>query len=125
MDYPEFVKIYDLMKNISLRNKQDTQLILVTLTPIEEKKTSIEERDDAMIYLENAIKTVLRRSDIMVRFSSMQCLVFLMNLEDSELDSVVNRIMSHFYRSYDKKNMVITYEAADLGLEKEKTVRSD
>lgn len=116
MDYPEFVKIYDLMKNISIRNEQDTQLILVTLTPIEEKKTTIEERDGAMIYLENAIRTVLRKSDIMVRFSSMQCLVFLMNLTEKQLETVVNRIMSHFYRSYDKKNMVITYEVADLGI---------
>ena len=114
VDYPEFVRIYDFVKNMSVRNKQDVQLILITLEPFEGKKITVAERDEAMYHLENAVSGVLRKVDIMMRFSSTQCLVFLTNLSEENIELVTNRIMNNFYRSCDKRNVVLKYDVADL-----------
>ena len=114
VDYPEFVKIYDFVKSMSDRNHQAVQLILLTLAPIDEKNTAIAERDAAMNFLESAINTSLRKVDIMMRFSSTQCIIFLINLNNEQIHIIVNRIMNNFYKSYDKKDMVLNYEVADL-----------
>lgn len=114
VDYPEFVKIYEFVKSMSDRNNQSVQLILLTLSPIDEKNTAVEERDTAMGYLESSINTSLRKVDIMMRFSSTQCIIFLINLNEEQIHIVVNRIMNQFYKSYDKKDMVLNYDVADL-----------
>lgn len=117
VDYPEFVKIYDFIRSVGLRNHHDVQVILLTLCANDEKNTSIEERDLAMHYLEKAIDTSLRKVDIMMRFSSTQCIIFLMNLSNEQIQIVTNRIMNMFYKIYDKKNMILSYDVADLNTE--------
>ena len=114
VDYPEFVKLYDFIKKLTVRNKQDIQLILLTLEPLEGKKISVVERDEAMYHLENAINSALRNVDIMMRFSSTQCLVFLTNLSEENIELITNRIMNSFYRSCDKRNTILKYDVADL-----------
>ncbi len=114
VDYPEFVKLYDFVKNMTIRNKQDIQLILITLEPLEGRKITVAERDEAMYHLENAIGTTLRNVDIMMRFSSTQCLVFLTNLSEENIQRIINRIRSCYYKSYDRRNMLMKYDVADL-----------
>ena len=121
VDYPEFVKIYELIKKMTVRNKQDVQMILLTLKPLDGKKISVAERDEAMYHLENAINSALRNIDIMMRLSSTQCLVFLMNLSEENIELVTNRIMNSFYKSCDKRNTILTYDVADLKLNQKET----
>ena len=121
VDYPEFIKIYDFIRNVGLRNHHDVQVILLTLCANDEKNTTVEERDKAMHYLEKAIDTSLRKVDIMMRFSSTQCIIFLMNLSDEQIQIVTNRIMNMFYKIYDNKNMLLSYDVADLNASSENT----
>lgn len=114
VDYPEFVKIYEFVKSMSDRNNQTVQLILLTLAPVNEKATAMADWDIAMSYLESSINTSLRKIDIMMRFSSTQCIIFLINLNEDQIHIVMNRIMNNFYKSYDKKDMTLNYEVADL-----------
>lgn len=74
-----------------------------------------------MHYLEKAIDTSLRKVDIMMRFSSTQCIIFLMNLSDEQIQIVTNRIMNMFYKIYDNKNMLLSYDVADLNASSENT----
>lgn len=119
VDYPEFIKIYEFIRNVGLRNHHDVQVILLTLCANDEKNTTVEERDRAMHYLEKAIDTSLRKVDIMMRFSSTQCIIFLMNLSDEQIQIVTNRIMNMFYKIYDNKNMLLSYDVADLNASSE------
>lgn len=74
----------------------------------------MEERDEAMGYMEKAVNAALRKADIMMRFSSTQFLILFMNLAKEQIPAVTNRIMNNFYRSYDKKTMALTYDVAEL-----------
>ncbi|MDE7210197.1 MAG: diguanylate cyclase [Lachnospiraceae bacterium] len=114
LDYPELNRIYDFVRKVSVRSRQDIQLILITLKPLNEKTTTVEERDEAMGYMEKAVNAALRKADIMMRFSSTQYLIFFMNLGREQIPTVTNRIMNNFYRSYDKKTMSLTYDVAEL-----------
>lgn len=113
-DYPELARIYDFVKHISGQSRQDMQLILMTLKPIDEKATTVEERDEAMQYMEKAIRAALREADIMLRFSSTQCVILRMDFDKEQIPLVTNRIMNNFYRTYDKKTMVLSYDVAEL-----------
>ena len=114
LDYPELNRIYDFVRKVSVRSRQDIQLILITLKPLNEKTTTVEERDEAMGYMEKAVNAALRKADIMMRFSSTQYLIIFMNLGREQIPTVTNRIMNNFYRSYDKKTMSLTYDVAEL-----------
>ena len=112
--FPEFKNLIDFTKNLGKRNNQDVTLILLTLSPVNEKNTTIAERDEAMQFLENAINGVLRKTDIMTRFSSTQCVILLMGVSMEHLNEISNRIMNNFYKIYDRKNMVVSYDAAQI-----------
>lgn len=114
LDYPELSRIYEFARRESVRSGQKIQLILITLKPLNEKATTVEERDEAMGYMEKAVGAALRKADIMMRFSSTQFLVFFMNLEKEQIPTMTNRIMNNFYRSYDKKTMSLTYDVAEI-----------
>lgn len=119
VDYPEFIKIYEFVKSICERNHQNTQLILMTLQPVDEKLVTLQERDEAMKCMEQAIHRALRKVDISMRFSSTQQLIFLMNLDKEQIEQVTSRVMSNFYKSCDKRTMTLTYDVAELKAKQE------
>ena len=111
---PEFKSLIDFTQNLGKRNVQDVTLILLTLFPVSEKNTTVAERDEAMQFLENAINGVLIKTDIMTRFSSTQCLILLIGVSMEHLNEISTRIMNNFYKIYDRKNMVVSYDAAQI-----------
>ena len=67
-----------------------------------------------MNILEKSIVGCIRNVDAMTKYSNVQRVVLLMNLNEDQTRQVINRIMADFYRTYDKKNVEIHYDAADL-----------
>lgn len=114
MDSPEFRKIYDLVKGVYEENRREMQLVLITVTPALGKKPAVADRDEAMEYLQNAIDVTMNKSAITFRFSSVQCMMIITEPEREDAGSAVDRILNSFYKSYDKKNMSLTTEAASL-----------
>lgn len=114
LDYPEFEKIYEFIRNIGKRNAQTIQLILFTIKPVNERSFAIEDRANVMQYVENAIISTVRTVDVTTRYSSTQQLVIFMNLEDDSIHLVIDRILKEFYRMYDRKDIILTYDVADL-----------
>ncbi len=114
IDYPEFKKVYCFIRNMCIRNGHQLQLLLMTITPIKAKSPTVADRDEAMCFLESAINTVLRKVDAMLRFSSTQYIIILNNTGRENITLIADRIMNTFYRQYDKKNMALSYDAADL-----------
>ncbi|MFQ9933715.1 MAG: HD domain-containing phosphohydrolase [Lachnospiraceae bacterium] len=122
LDYREFEKIYEFVRNVGKRNAQTIQLILFTIKPENGRNFTVGDRINAMQYLENAIINTVRRVDVTTRYSSTQQFVMFMNLNDDFIQNVVDRITKEFYRMYDKKNIVLTYDIANLaGPEQEQT----
>ncbi|MCM1165391.1 MAG: HD domain-containing protein [Lachnospiraceae bacterium] len=114
MDSPEFERIYELVKGIYEKNKQEMQLVLITVTPAVGKSLAVADRDEAMEYLQSAIDVTVSSSMITFRFSSVQCMVIVTEPRTESAELVTERILNSFYKSYDKKNMALTTEAASL-----------
>lgn len=111
--YPEFAKIYDFVKKVADRNNQQIQILMFTVVPVNEEM-SVEDRDKVMEYLEQAIISSVRGVDITTRYSSTQRIVLFMNLSEEQISIVTDRIMQEFYRMYDKKDVKVYYDVADL-----------
>ncbi|MDE6727433.1 MAG: hypothetical protein K2J80_05785, partial [Oscillospiraceae bacterium] len=112
--YPELAKIFDFIKSIYEKKHSEMQFVLITVTPAPGVSPAVSDRDEAMEYLRNAIDVTKNESLITFRFSSVQCVVIITEPEKENADSVTDRILNSFYKSYDKKNMVLTTEAASL-----------
>lgn len=109
-DSPEFIKIFDLVKNVYEETEQEVQLALLTVTPAAGKSPSISDRDEAMQYLQNAIDITVDQSCVRFRFSSVQCMVILAEPDGEAVKQVIERIFNSFYKSYDKSSMALSYE---------------
>lgn len=114
VEYREFAKIYDFIRHLVERYDHNMQLIMFTLEPVKEEKFDIDEQENAMNCMENAIKSSLRTVDVSTRFSSKQFLVVLLNAQKEDVDTITNRIFDKFYKTYDSKLIDLNYDIADL-----------
>ena len=112
--YPEFSRMYEYISNIADRNEQQVQIILFTLKSVNGIKVTVEERDRIMNLLQNAIINSIRNVDVSTRYSSTQFAVLLMDNSSKETEGVATRIMTEFYRTYDKREVELHYDSADL-----------
>lgn len=119
VDYHEFTRLYDFIREIGRRNAQNVQLLLFTLRPEDEKHFEIAEREKAMGYVEKAIAQTVRTVDVTTRYSSNQQLAVFMNLDEEQIHVVTDRILTEFYRMYDKRNVVLSYDVANLDFEQD------
>lgn len=118
INYNEFEKIYEFVRNMGRRNAQTVQLILFTVSPNDERSFTMNSRETVMQYLENAIIETVRSVDVTTRYSSTQQLVMFINLDESAIHMVIERIMMDFYRMYDKNDVVLTYDVAKLDFDR-------
>ena len=109
---PEFTKFYDFINDIFQKNEGRVHIILFTLRDIGE--VTIEEHDEIMGYLERSIIGAIQNVGEAAKYTNVQYVVLLINMDEGQTKQIINRIMADFYRSYDKKNIEIHYDAADL-----------
>ena len=114
VDYPEFEKVYEFIRNIGKRNAQTIQLVLFTIKPVDERSFAMEDRANVMQYVESAIANTVRTVDVTTRYSSTQQMVIFMNLENDSIHMVIDRILKEFYKMYDKRDVALTYDVANL-----------
>ena len=108
-----FVKIYDFVNDILQKNNGKVRIVLFTLRDIGE--VSLEAHEEIMRFLERAITGATRNVGAATKYTNVQYVVLLENMDETETRQIINRIMADFYRSYDKKNVEVHYDAADLG----------
>ena len=111
---PELSEVCDLVRGVYENKHSEMQLVLITVTPALGKNPAVSDRDKAMQYLQNAIDVSKDESVITFRFSSVQCMVVITEPEKENASAVTERILNSFYKSYDKKNVTLTTEAASL-----------
>lgn len=110
----EFSEVCELVRGVYENKHSEMQLVLITVTPALGKNPAVSDRDKAMQYLQNAIDVTKDESVITFRFSSVQCMVVITEPEKEDAGIVTERILNSFYKSYDKKNVTLTTEAASL-----------
>ncbi|MBR1816939.1 MAG: diguanylate cyclase [Lachnospiraceae bacterium] len=112
--YPEFGKMYEFISSLAVRNDMQVQIALFTVSQIKGTKTFLDEQERVMELLEKAMVNSVRNVDVVTRYSSTQLAILLMNLSKEEVDTVINRIMTEFLRTYDKNEFSVHYDTADL-----------
>jgi diguanylate cyclase (GGDEF)-like protein/putative nucleotidyltransferase with HDIG domain len=116
-NYPDIRNIYDFVKIQVERHNQHVQLLLFNLKPVAGIHMELEERDRVMSLLEKAISVSIRGVDVFARYSSTQRIIILVDHSREQVADVTERIMTEFYKMYDKKEVSISYDEADLGQE--------
>ena len=114
LEYRDFTKIYEYVRNIVTRNDQSLQLIMITLDFAEGATPTLERKDLAVMAMEDAIRDTLRNVDVSTRFSSQQFLVILVNAERNNVQMIINRIFGHFFKLYTYNDIVTNYDIADI-----------
>lgn len=114
VNYPEFSRMLSYLENLMDRNNQQMQIIMFTLLAADEEAATVEEKIDAMKILEGAVLSSLRKVDVTMQFSSSQRIVVLMNMDRENLQLVINRILSAFYKRSTDKKFSLSHDVADL-----------
>lgn len=113
-EFHEFTRIYNFIRNIEKDDTTKLQFVLFTLNPKDEKTFGIEERLNAMHFLENAITKSTNGTKDTTKYSRTQQFVLFKNMSDEEIRHAIDQITKVFYRMYDKKNIVLTYDTTSL-----------
>ena len=114
IDYEEFGRVYDFVLHFSQRNKQEVQLILFTLFSADGSDIRLDQMEQAMQCMEQAIVKSLRGVDVGTRYSSSQFLVVLLGAEKSDLRIITDRIVQNYFKLYGKRDITLSYDVANL-----------
>ena len=83
---------------------------MVTLETAPDHVPYIENIEQALECMEQAIREKIRKVDICTRYSSMQYLIILFEPEESQIPKVMDRIFIQYYKLYDKNNFYPRYD---------------
>lgn len=122
VNYPEFSRMLSYLENVMERNNQRMQIIMFTVLAADEESATVEEKMNAMKILEGAVLSSLRKVDVTMQFSSSQRIVVLMNMDRENLQLVLNRILSAFYKRSTDKKFSLSHDVADLEQHREGAV---
>lgn len=114
IDYEEFGRVYDFVLHFSQRNKQEVQLILFTLFSADGSDIRLDQMEQAMQCMEQAIVKSLRGVDVGTRYSSSQFLVVLLGAEKNDLRIITDRIVQNYFKLYGKRDITLSYDVANL-----------
>lgn len=117
--YPSFAESYRYMKRVTERNGRSAYLLVCTITDGRKEPLDKGERLDMLgDELNEAIKSALRRGDLYTKYSDNQYLVLLLDIEQRDCISVIDRINARF-ENPSRKNYV-KYHVAPINNDENK-----
>lgn len=111
--YPGLGDVYEKVSSYAEENDNNVHVILFTLQDTTGGIPN-EEREHLVGLLKKSITNSLRTGDESIKYSSVQRLVMLSNMTEHEVRQTINRIMMEFYRMYDRRELEVHYDSADL-----------
>lgn len=106
LNYREFAKIYEYMNNLGERYRRNCYLVMVTLDTTPDYVMYIENIEYALECMEQAIQCKIRQVDVYTRYSSMQYLIILYELDENQIPQIMDRIFQQYHQLYNKQNSV-------------------
>lgn len=123
VEYRVFTKLYEYVKNLEKRYEYKFNLALVTLDT--QAEITVDEQEQAMNCMEQAIRTTIRNTDICSRYSGVQFLIIFAYVGDENIKYVMNRILENYFKIYHGKKIKVTYDVADMDMAGEKQYGKD
>lgn len=114
VEYKYFAKLFEFMKNLSMRYDLKYSLLLVKLTNKTGAPVSADENEKAMLNLERAISTTVRGVDINSRYSENQFYTILMEADPAIIKTIMERVFNCFKEFYTEGYFEPSYELVDI-----------
>lgn len=113
-EYEFFKDIYQLEARACARSGDSIYLCLITVNSTTDSVAPIKTMNKAIQDLDVAIGETLRKGDIYARYSVSQFVILLPTTTYENVEMIMKRISSSFYRKYMKKDVGIQYKLQPL-----------
>ena len=110
LEYREFAKLYEYMKHLGDRYRYQCYLVMVTLETTSNSVMHIENIEQALERMEQAIRKKIRSVDACTRYSSMQYLVILFEAYESKISDIMERIFAQYDELTGRDSLIPKYE---------------
>lgn len=110
LEYREFAKLYEYMKHLGDRYRYQCYLVMVTLETTSNSVMHIENIEQALERMEQAIRKKIRSVDACTRYSSMQYLVILFEADESKISDIMERIFAQYDELTGRDSLIPKYE---------------
>ena len=110
IDFRGFARLYEYMNSLSDRYKHSCYLVMVTMDTVWNQTLYMEQIEEALDCMEQAIRYAIRKVDICTRYSAMQYLIILFEPQESQISKVMERIFWQYYQLYEKGDFKPDYE---------------
>ncbi len=111
VEYDGFRRIYQFVSRCIERNGQEVQIVLFTIVHSNIINMEMTEMQEAMIHLETAIRTSLRKGDVATKYNNAQYIVILMETSKENGQRVVARIKDMWHQEMgDNSSFSLRYD---------------
>ena len=117
VEFRQFMRVHDFIEKYAKRNKQQIQLVLLTVDYNNLCDDSESNKNEIISEIENSIIYSLRGVDVCTKFSNSQILITLVDTSEENVDLVMNRVLKNFYDSYEDRKIQIDYETQNISIQ--------
>lgn len=114
VEYREFAKLYEYVRNLEKRYHHGFSLILLTVQDVSAHPLTIEDMETVMATMESVIRKAIRNVDIYTRYSGIQFLIILLGAGDEHAHLVIDRIQNGFSNTRPQADIQLNYATAKL-----------
>ena len=109
VDSREFVRLFEYVKSMQKRYENNVHLVMITMDVDSGSAIPMEKITEGVEAMGDSIRRTIRKVDIFTMYSSMQYLIILFGSKDEEVDRIVDRIFSNFYKTYSERRLELSY----------------
>ena len=114
LNYRDFCRQFEYMHQLVIHSSNRCYLVMVTLENTASYPPQVEEIEQTLSYMEQAIRSTTRCVDVCTRYSSMQYLIMLFQLTEIQIPHVMERIFTQYYALSKREDFLATYEYQDI-----------
>ena len=114
LNYRDFCRQFEYMHQLVIHSSNRCYLVMVTLENTASCPPQVEEIEQTLSYMEQAICSTTRCVDVCTRYSSMQYLIMLFQLTEIQIPHVMERIFTQYYALSKREDFLATYEYQDI-----------
>lgn len=110
LEYRDFTRQYEYIHQLMTRNQWNCYLVMVTMETVQDTLPYIEEIEEALDHMGEAIQNNIRKVDVCTRYSAMQYLIILSHPEEVQIPNIMSRIFMEYYKLQNSQHFTPSYE---------------
>lgn len=110
LDYRHFSKIYEYLSKQNVQYRHQSYLIMITVKNACPHEVCSKQISAALEGMEQSISKCIRPVDIYSRYSPLQYLIILSEIEEDQLHQIMTQLFKHYAVNYGKQQFIPTFE---------------